>query len=130
MIKVIVHYNNDLVISLTKLEETEIRMDLLEGTYFICGDSPIFDNPMRALRVNISTNPPSISCPPEILEQVLLPQNRNKAVKWKKIQLASLDWTQVSLTSIDRKIIMDLTLTDQEKDVVLAEWQTAGSPEV
>lgn len=130
MLKVIVHYENDLVIALTKIDEIEINLNLLEGNYFITDDAPVFENPMRALRVNTQTNPPSVSCPPEILEQVMLPINRSKAVRWKKIQLASVDWTQVILTAVDRKVIMGLTLTEPEKDVILAEWQIAGSPEV
>jgi len=130
MIKVIVHYEGDLVIALTEIEEALIDENLLQGTYFITDSAPVFQNPMRALRVNTQTTPPSVSCPPEILEIVMLPQNRNKAVRWKKTLLAALDWSQVQLTAVDRKIIMGLSLTDQEKDVILVDWRAAGSPEV
>ena len=49
-------------------------------------------------------------------------EDSKNAIEWKKNQLSSIDWTQVSLSTLERKIIIGVTsFTDEELDLLIAE---------
>lgn len=49
------------------------------------------------------------------------------AFKWKNNSLVSLNWG--NLSSIEKKLIMKVDLTEQDQDELLILWVAAGSPE-